>query len=149
MPEDPFNPNEETGDTIGLSTVHKGVKFQSNNFQEVAGKLDQNSSGFLMNLTKNAIILQTCRNKHIECNIGENYHRIFQMASGIDPEVRMAMLSKTRQQAIDEMSVKDILDKKILCDDGTKRKRSLFEREKLLSYVTVLFQLIISPQVET
>ena len=102
-----------------------------------------------MNLTKNAIILQTCRNKHVECNIGENYQRIFQMPSGIDPEVRMAMLNKSRQQAIDEMSVKDILDKKILCDDGTKRKRSLFEREKLLSYVTVLFQLIISPQVET
>lgn len=71
------------------------------------------------------------------------------MNSEIDPDVRMAMLSKSRQQAIDEMSVKDILDKKVLCDDGTKRKRTSFEREKLLSYVTVLFQLIISPQVET
>ena len=92
-----------------------------------------------MNLTKNAIILQTCRNKHVECDIGEKYQRTFQMNSEIDPEVRMAMLSKSRQQAIDEMSVKDILDKKVLNDDGTKRKRSTFEREKLLSYVTILF----------
>lgn len=102
-----------------------------------------------MNLTKNAIILQTSRNRHEKCNIGENYQRTFKMNTEIDPEVRMAIRSKTRQQAIDEMSVKDILDKKILNDDGTRRKRSSFDREKLLSYVTVLFQLIISPQVET
>lgn len=62
----------------------------------------------------------------------------------------MAMLSKNRQQVIDEMSVKDILDKNPLQGaDGHRKKRSQFDREKLMSYVTVVLQLIIKPRRET
>ena len=62
-----------------------------------------------MNLSKSAQTFSSSQFKGKKTK--DAYPGIFEMNSDIDPEVRLAMLSKNRQQLIDEMSVKDILDK--------------------------------------
>lgn len=119
---------------------------QTNPFAETYNALQ--ASSFVMELSKNAQMLSNCHYKSKKAK--ESYPGIFEIPSNIDPEVRMAMLGKSRQEVIDEMSVKDILDKNPLLDaDGHRKKRSQFDREKLMSYVTIVLQLIIKPRRET
>lgn len=135
-------------DTDGLQAATTDTKRgapgkQGNPFAGTFGTLE--ASSFVMELSKSA-----AKYSHKGRKTKEAYPGIFEVPSNIDPEVRMAMLGKDRQQVIDEMSVKDILDKNpIQGADGQRKKRSQFDREKLMSYVTVVLQLVIKPRRET